>query len=148
MCHNQAIELPPPTQEGEGALADHLQLPAPYNSDDNGEDNSMVSWPIPPFAIAAKLLVPKTGVQTDLNVLIDLGCSRCLISLPAVLKVEVCTKLLSIAMRFKQANGSLTGSSPATHVTEPISLQMGQHWETICFVVIPKMAETMILGLV
>lgn len=85
MCHDQAVELPPPTQGGEGAPVENLQLPAPYDSN-NGEDE-MVSRPIPPFAIAAKIIVPKTRVQTDLNVLIDYGCTRCLISLPTVLKL-------------------------------------------------------------
>lgn len=50
-------------------------------------------------------------------------------------------------MRFNQADGFLMGGSPVTHVTEPICLDMGEHWDIIHFVVIPKMTETVILGL-
>lgn len=48
-------------------------------------------------------------------------------------------------MKFEVVDGSLIGGSPATHLT-PVLLEMGQHWE-IQFVVIPKMSETIILGL-
>lgn len=38
-------------------------------------------------------------------------------------------------------------SNQMTHLTEPVKLKMGQHWEMIRFVVVPKMTEAVILGL-
>lgn len=34
-----------------------------------------------------------------------------------------------------------------THVTERMKLECSQHWELICFIVVPKMMEEVILGL-
>lgn len=50
-------------------------------------------------------------------------------------------------MRFEQLNGSLIESSPSTHLTEPVQLEKGQHWDIIQFVIVPKMTEAVILGL-
>lgn len=49
-------------------------------------------------------------------------------------------------MKFKQMDGSLIGSTPATHLTEPVQLEIGQHRETIWFVVAPKIMEAVILA--
>lgn len=61
--------------------------------------------------------------------------------------MRIRAKLLPIAMKFEQADVSLMGGSPATHLTEPVCLEMDQHWEIIRFVVIPKMTKIVILGL-
>lgn len=39
------------------------------------------------------------------------------------------------------------GGVLATHVTERVKLDFGQHWELIHFIVVPKMMEEVILGL-
>lgn len=51
-------------------------------------------------------------------------------------------------MKFKQVDRSIIGGMPASYLTEPVSLRMESHTGTIEFVVAPKMAEAMILGLV
>lgn len=33
------------------------------------------------------------------------------------------------------------------HLTEPVWLEMGKHWEIIRFIIVPKMTEEVILGL-
>lgn len=50
-------------------------------------------------------------------------------------------------MKFEQVNSSLVGGLPASYLTEPVHLRLGNYKETIRFVVAPKMAEAMILGL-
>lgn len=83
----------------------------------------------------------------DTNVLEDSGSTRCLINLPIVLKLYIREKQLSQLMQFKQANGTLIGGAPATHLIELVCREIGEHWELIHFVVIPKMMEAVILGL-
>lgn len=39
------------------------------------------------------------------------------------------------------------GGAPATHVTEPVQLGIGEHWECLRFVVVDVMIEPIILGL-
>lgn len=47
-------------------------------------------------------------------------------------------------MRFEQVDGSLIGGSPVTH---QMQLKIGQHQETICFIIKLKMTVAVILGL-
>lgn len=50
-------------------------------------------------------------------------------------------------MKFKEIDGSIVGDLPTCYLTEPVHLSLGNQEETIRFVVAPKMAEVMILGL-
>lgn len=50
-------------------------------------------------------------------------------------------------MKFEQVDGSIIGGLPTSYLTEPVSLRMGNHKETIQFMVAQKMAEAMILEL-
>lgn len=68
-------------------------------------------------------------------------------TLLTVLKLGIRAKRLTEAMGFEQADGSLIGVAPATHLTKPVCLEMGEHWEMIRLVIVPKMTESVILGL-
>lgn len=50
-------------------------------------------------------------------------------------------------IKFEQMDGSTLGGVPTTHVTEPVRLEMGEHWENIRFIVVERMIEPIILGL-
>lgn len=50
-------------------------------------------------------------------------------------------------IRFEQMDGSMLGGALATHITEPVKLEMGEHWELSRFVVVATMNESLILGL-
>lgn len=50
-------------------------------------------------------------------------------------------------IKFEQMDGSTLGRVPATHVTEPVRLEMEEHWENIRFIVVERMIEPIILGL-
>lgn len=80
-------------------------MPAQYDSDDEGKNDPMVSQLILPFVFLVKVIVPNTGAQMDLNLLIDPGCTRCIINLPMVVKLGIHANLLPLAMRFEQADG-------------------------------------------
>lgn len=58
---------------GGGILAWDIQHPAPYDSEDEGEDDLMVNEVIRPFAIPAKIIVPKSVAQEKVDALIDSG---------------------------------------------------------------------------
>ncbi|KAK9395445.1 retrotransposon-derived protein PEG10 [Crotalus adamanteus] len=146
------------TQEPVAQVTPHTQEnaktpggPAPalpfFDSNDEGENDPMVSQQILPFSLPAKLVIPTSGAQIDLNVLIDSGCTRCIISLAFAMKMGIRAKQLSKPMRFEQADGSLMGGTLITQLTEPLRLEIGAHWEFIRFLVAPKMTEAVILGL-
>lgn len=90
-------------------------------------------------------MVPKTGAQGEVDSIIDTGCTH--ISLPLCQKLDIQMKPLASPIHYEQINGSLIGGAPAILVTESIRLEMDHHWEFIWFVVVPKMTETIILGL-
>lgn len=50
-------------------------------------------------------------------------------------------------IRFEQMDGSMLGGKPVTHITEPIKLEIGEHWENLRFIVVEKMIESIILGM-
>lgn len=50
-------------------------------------------------------------------------------------------------MKFEQVDSTLMGDRAAFYLTEPVQLKLGAHRDTIRFMVTPKMAEDMILGL-
>lgn len=85
MDQSQAIEVSSHQQVGERTPAERNQLLTPYDSDDKGENDPMVSQAISPFAIPAKPIVPKTRAQAEIDVLIDSGCTQCLINLLMVI---------------------------------------------------------------
>lgn len=62
-------------------------------------------------------------------------------------KLGIKTKPLRAPIWFKQVDGSVIGGHPASEVTKELKLEMGQHWELIHFIVVPKMTESVILGL-
>lgn len=88
--------------------------------------------------------MPKTGAQGEEEVVINIGCTWCLISLSLCQMLGIQTKPLASPINFEQLNESLIGGAPAT---EPVQLEMCHHWELTRFIVAPKMTETVILGL-
>lgn len=80
--------------------------------------------------------------------IIDIDCTRCLVNLLTDLKLGIRTKTITRPIQFQQINGLLIGGAPAMFLTESVRLEMSQHWEFIRFVVVPKMTEVVILGLV
>lgn len=48
-------------------------------------------------------------------------------------------------MKLEQVDGSLIGRLSSSYLTEPVHLRVGNHKETIQFIVAPKMEEAMIL---
>lgn len=85
---HQAVEVSTPPADGEGE-------PATYDTDDKGEDDPMVSEPIRSFAVKAKITAPKTGAQEELQAIINTGCTRCLINLLTVLRLEIWMKKMT-----------------------------------------------------
>lgn len=82
----------------------------------------MVSDAIWPFPILSKLVVPLTEKAGEVEAIIDTGGTRCLISLPTVLKLGIRMKTMAQPIRFKQVNGSLIVGASATLLTEPVRL--------------------------
>lgn len=136
---DQAIKLSPSTQGGEIAPVERLQLPVPY---DSKSDDLMVSQPIPTFHHCCQTYHAKDWDTGGLKCPNRLGLHKVPDQLPNSTKMRIHAKLLRKAMKFEQADGSLMGGSPAIHLTEPVCFEMGQHWEIIRFVIIPKMTET------
>lgn len=111
------------------------------------DQDPMVGAPIWPFMIPVCLTAPERKADGVFEALIDSGCTQCLISLSVINELEVRTQWLAKPLWFEQVDRSLMGGAPATHITEPIRLEMTMHWEMIHFVVVPKMTEAVILGL-
>uniref|UniRef100_A0A8C6YHQ4 Uncharacterized protein n=1 Tax=Naja naja TaxID=35670 RepID=A0A8C6YHQ4_NAJNA len=89
----------------------------------------------------------KKGEAEELEAVIDTGCSRYLIGLPIIEQLGIKTNPLKRPIRFEQVDGTLIGETPATQMTELIKMELGPHRELICFIVAPKMSESIILGL-
>lgn len=51
------------------------------------------------------------------------------------------------ALRFEQVNILLIRGTTATNLTKSVRLEMGQYWEIILFVIVPKMTGAVILEL-
>lgn len=51
---------------------------------------------------------------------------------------------LTTPIWFEQMDSSIMGGTRATHVTEPIKVEIG-HWEHLCFIVVDRMIEPLIL---
>lgn len=54
---------------------------------------------------------------------------------------------LRTPIRFEQMDGSTLRGAPTTHVTKPVRLEIGKHWEYIRFLIVVKVIEPIILGL-
>lgn len=44
-------------------------------------------------------------------------------------------------------DGSTLGGASATYVTEFVRLEIGEHWESIQFIIVERMIDPIILGL-
>lgn len=111
-------------------------VPVDSRTSETDEDvpDPMVSELISPFIIPVTIRHPGTGKEGDLGALIDSGCTQCLIRHLIVEALGVRIVNLKKPITFKQMDGSTLGSSPATHVIEPIHLKIREHWEHIRFV--------------
>lgn len=108
----------------------------------------MVSDPVQPFVIRVTIRNIPTSMGLDHGSLVDSGCTRCLIRRAVVEKLGICMKQLHHPITFEQIDGSTLGGAPATHVIEPVRLEIEEHQEDFRFIVIDKMIEPIILGLV
>lgn len=105
------------------------------DSDDDGENNPMVSMAVRPFWLPVVLTAWRCW---SCDTLIDSDCTRCLMSLATTAGLGFRVRKLSRPIRFEQVDGSLLGGAPATHVTERVKLEFRQHWELIHFVVVSR----------
>lgn len=103
---HQAVAVPLPPS-GKEETQETPQL-ADYDSNDS-KDDPIVSEAICPFVIKSRLVVPKTGDQGEMEIIIDTGCTRCLVSLPTVQKLGIRTKPLANPICFEQIDGSQIG---------------------------------------
>lgn len=67
----QAVEVPPPPTRREETLAVETHLGSTNGS--SGEEDPMVNEAIHPFSIKSWIVVPETGVQGDVEAIIDTG---------------------------------------------------------------------------
>ncbi|XP_039215403.1 uncharacterized protein LOC120315311 [Crotalus tigris] len=135
----------PATPEAMAVARD--QMEGGEDSPDDGSTDPMVSEPIRPFVLPIVLTSPATGVRRACQALIDTGCTRCLISRKVAVESGFRIYKLTQPIRFEQVDGSLLGGVPATHVTERVRMDLGEHWEVLRFIVVPIMTEAVILGL-
>lgn len=134
----------PKTEDATSMIGPQLIV---YDEDTGNPEDPMVSEPIHPFTIPIVLVSPHSGCRGEYDALIDTGCTQCLISEVVVKKVGIRVRPLRKPVWFKQVDGSLLGGVPATFITEPVQMELGEHWEVIRFVVVPSMMEAVILGL-
>lgn len=119
----------------------------PEESDEDDPNDPMVSNPVRPFVIPVVIQNTRSGVGDEQSALIDSGCTQCLIRQSVVDNLAIWVRTLQTPIRFEQMDGSILGGVPATHVTELVRLEIGEHWEYIRFVVVDTMIEPLILGL-
>lgn len=91
--------------------------------------------------------LPGMGQTTSLKALLDLGCTRCLVSPALVEKFGIRLRRLKTQIAFCQLDGSVAGGIPATFTTVSLEMTMGSHSETLSFTVTPGMDRLLILGL-
>lgn len=116
-------------------------------SEEEDPNNLMVSGPMRPFVIPVTVQNLRTFLGVKQGALIDSGCTRCLICRAVIEELGVCMVKLKKPIKFKQMDSSTLGGAPATHITEPVRLEIGEHQEDIRFIVVDKMIEPIILGL-
>lgn len=119
-----------------------------YESNSEGEDDPMASGLIIPMTARVKVTIISLGSKGTLIVLLDLGCTRCLVSPQVVEKLGLRLRKLKKPTAFSQLDNLLAGEMPATCLTEPVDLKLGTHVQTIQFIVAPAMSNAMVLGLI
>lgn len=118
-----------------------------YDEDAETPEDPMVSEPIHPFTVPIVLVTPHSGRRGKYEALLDTGCTQCLISEVVARNAGIRVRPLRKPVWFEQVDGSLLGGAPATCITEPVWMELGDHWEIIRFVVVTSMTEAVILGL-
>lgn len=78
--------------------------------------------------------------------LINSGCTRCLSHRSVVECLALRVQILRVPIQSEQMDESILGWAPATHVTEPVRLEIGKHWEDIRFIVADAMTEPLLIG--
>lgn len=80
-----------------------------------------------------------------------LGCTRCVVSpVVVVKKLGISLRQLRVPIAFCQLDGTMAGEGGGLQhfVMELVELQIGNHWETLSFIVAPGMERPLLLGLV
>lgn len=136
----QVVEVSPSESEGKGTLAEEEPPMMLYDSESEIEDDPMVSGPVDHLEVRVDIAASCSGVKGVVKALIDLGRTRCLISQAAVHRLGLHARKLKNPVKFEQVDGTLIGGKAASHLMEPVELVLGDHQETIRFMVTPKMA--------
>ncbi|ETE70037.1 hypothetical protein L345_04156, partial [Ophiophagus hannah] len=117
-------------------------FPDTSGSDDKGELDPTLSISTQPFSIPMMLT---SGKRCECQVLMDTGCTHCLISVDMANRLGVKTQKLPQPMKFEQMDGFLLGGRRAIHVMERLTLEIGPHWEVLQFIVVPRIRDDMVL---
>lgn len=95
----KAERTPTPTDDDQGL------------TDADSDDDPLVSGPVTPVTILIELSFPKSGLKANLRVLLDSGCTRCLVNPALVEKLGIQLRRLKVLIAFCQLNGSVTGGT-------------------------------------
>lgn len=118
-----------------------------YDRESEGKDVPMVSGPVNQLEVRVDTKASREGARGMVKALIDSGCSCYLISQAVVQRLGLHVRKLKKPVKFEQVDGMLIGGKAASHLMKPLQLGLRNHQKTICFMVAPKMAEDMFLGL-
>lgn len=138
------MEVSPQSSKGEGTLTPAKPRPVFHERHSEGKDEAMVSSAIAPLTAQVEVEGAPVGSKGSLYRLVRLWVQLLLCQPANNGVVGLKLKRLKQPMKFEQVDGSLTEGVPATCLTEPVSLRVGSHKETIQFIVAPKMAENRI----
>lgn len=83
----KVVEVSLQSSKGEGTPTHVKPSLVFYEGDSKEEDYPMVSGTIIPIITQVEILVPSSGVRGPLMALLNLGCTRCLISIQTVEKL-------------------------------------------------------------
>lgn len=101
----------------------------PYDSEDDGPEDPMVSKPIHPFIIPITIVIPQSAQHGRYGALIDSGCTQCLTSQAVVTALGIRVREMAKPVRFEQVDGSLLGGGSLQLPTS--QSQYGWRWESI-----------------
>lgn len=135
------------TPEVKSPVSPEEVLVASHDSEDSVPNDPMASALIHPFVIPVTVRNLRTSLAVCHGALIDSGCTCCLICRAIVNRLGLGPVSLRTPIRFEQMDGSLLGGAPVTQVTETVRLEIGEHRESIQFIVVERMIELIILGL-
>lgn len=121
----EVIEFTPSSSDGEGTLTKGAETT--LESDSRGENDPLISMTIILMIVRVELMVGFSEHKGIMTALLDSGCTRCLVSPGMVEKLGMCLRQLKISIAFSQLDGTLTGGSLATFLTEPMELKIGPH---------------------